>query len=110
MKKLAVLGLWAAACSAPAQQTKKEAPAAAPPAASAPVPPPEGPQPMSREGFKDFVRAVDQEAGDQAKLDLIRSAAAHNWFTAAMAGVLIDHIVYRENKLAAVPLLKERIL
>jgi len=30
--------------------------------------------------------------------------------TSAMAGVLIDHIVYRENKLAAVPILKDRIL
>jgi Domain of unknown function (DUF4476) len=27
-----------------------------------------------------------------------------------MAGVLIDHIVHRENKLAAVPILKDRIL
>jgi hypothetical protein len=71
---------------------------------------PAGPQAMSREAFKDFVHAIDLEAGDAAKLNLIRSAAAHEWFTAAMAGVLIDHVVHRENKLAAVPVLKGRIL
>jgi hypothetical protein len=71
---------------------------------------PQGPQAMSRDAFKSFVQAVDEEAGDEAKLNLIRSAAAHQWFTSAMAGVLIDHIVHRENKLAAVPILKDRIL
>jgi hypothetical protein len=71
---------------------------------------PKGPQAMSREEFKAFVQAVDEQAGDEAKLNLIRSAASHQWFTSAMAGVLIDHIVHRENKLAAVPILKDRIL
>jgi hypothetical protein len=71
---------------------------------------PQGPQPMSREAFKDFVQAMDEEAGDPAKLNLLRSAAARQWFTAAMAGVLIDHIVHRDGKLAAVPILKDRIL
>lgn len=71
---------------------------------------PQGPQAMSREAFKDFVHSVDEEAGDEAKLRLIKSAAAHEWFTAAMAGVLIDHVVHRDNKLLAVPLLKDRIL
>jgi hypothetical protein len=71
---------------------------------------PAGPQPMSRDEFKKFVHAVDEEAGDAAKLALIKSAAANQWFTAAMAGVLIDHVVHRENKLAAVPLLKDRII
>jgi hypothetical protein len=71
---------------------------------------PQGPQAMSRDAFRSFVQAVDEEAGDEGKLNLIRSAAAHQWFTSAMAGVLIDHIVHRENKLAAVPILKERIL
>jgi len=71
---------------------------------------PQGPQPMSREAFKAFVQSVDEEAGDAAKLNLIRSAASHQWFTSAMAGVLIDHVVHRENKIAAVPILKDRIL
>ena len=71
---------------------------------------PQGPQPMSREAFKAFLQAVDEEPGDEAKLNLIRGAASHQWFTSAMAGVLIDHIVHRENKLAAVPILKDRIL
>lgn len=71
---------------------------------------PQGPQAMSREEFKALLQAVDQEPGDQAKLNLLRSAASRQWFTSAMAGVLIDHLVYRENKLSAVPLLKDRIL
>jgi uncharacterized protein DUF4476 len=71
---------------------------------------PQGPQAMSHDAFKDFVHSLDEEAGDEAKLRLLRSAAAHEWFTAAMAGVLIDHVVHRENKLEAVPLLKDRIL
>lgn len=71
---------------------------------------PKGPQPMSREEFKAFLQALDEEPGDQAKLNLLRSAGARQWFTSAMAGVLIDHFVYRENKLAAVPILKDRIL
>jgi hypothetical protein len=71
---------------------------------------PQGPQAMSREAFNDFVHNLDTEAGDEAKLRLIKSAAAHDWFTSAMAGVLIDHIVHRDNKLLAVPLLKDRIL
>jgi len=71
---------------------------------------PQGPKAMSREAFKDLVRSMDEEAGDQARLNLLRSAAAHEWFTAAMAGVLIDHVAHRESKLAAVPVLKDRIL
>jgi len=71
---------------------------------------PQGPQPMSREAFKDFVHALDEEAGDEAKLGLLRSACSHEWFTAAMAGVIIDHVVHRENKIQAVPILKDRIL
>ena len=71
---------------------------------------PKGPEAMSREAFKSFVHNVDLEAGDEAKLRLIKSAASHEWFTSAMAGVLIEHIVHRDNKLLAVPLLKDRIL
>ena len=71
---------------------------------------PAGPQAMSRDAFKDFLHSLDIEAGDEAKLGLLRSAAAHEWFTSAMAGVLIDHVVHRDNKLAAVPILKDRIL
>ena len=74
------------------------------------TPVPKGPEPMSREAFKGFVHNLDMEAGDEAKLRLLKSAAATQWFTAAMAGVIIDHVVHRENKLLAVPILKDRIL
>ena len=71
---------------------------------------PQGPQAMPKEEFKAFLHALDLEGGDAQKLGLLKSAAAHQWFTAAMAGVIIDHVVHRENKLAAVPLIKDRIL
>jgi len=71
---------------------------------------PQAPQAMSREAFRAFLQALDEEPGDAAKLSLLSSAAAKQWFTSAMAGVIIDHIVYRENKVAAVPILKDRIL
>src|SRR5882672_12450415 len=58
---------------------------------------PLGPQAMSREAFKGFVQTMDEEAGDEAKLNLLRSAASHQWFTSAMAGVLLDHVVHREQ-------------
>src|SRR5712691_9238434 len=111
MKRL--LLILSVACAAPPREVRQEPPPQptiqeVPRPPSAPVP--SGPQPMSREKFKEFVQAVDEEAGDAAKLALIKSAAAHDWFTAAMAGVIIDHVVHRENKLAAVPLLKDRIL
>src|SRR3954470_12435224 len=71
---------------------------------------PQGPQAMSREAFRELVQAVDEEAGDQAKRNFLRTAAARQWFTSAMAGVLTHHIVHRESTLAAVPILKDRIL
>jgi hypothetical protein len=110
MKRLVAISV-AAACAAPVQETKAP-PAPAPVAQPAPptAPAPTGPQPMSREGFKAFVHALDMEAGDDAKLGLLRSASASNWYTAAMAGVIVDHVVHRENKLLAVPIVKDRIL
>src|SRR5256714_5165335 len=50
---------------------------------------PQGPQAMSREAFKGFLQALDEEPGDQPKLNLLRSAAARQWFTAAMAGGVV---------------------
>lgn len=71
---------------------------------------PAGPRAMSHVEFREFLRALDEQGGDEGKLSLLRSAAAHQWFSAAMAGVLIDHITYRQNKLLVVPVLKDRIL
>jgi hypothetical protein len=108
MNRPSLLLLCCACASARVEETKP----APPPAVivlPAPVTPP-GPQAMSHEAFKDFVHNLDTEAGDEAKLRLIKSAASHQWFTAAMAGVLIDHVVHRDNKLLAVPLLTDRIL
>jgi hypothetical protein len=110
MKRLAPLLLCCACASARIEETKPT-PQPAPAAIAQPAPvTPQGPKAMSHEAFKDFVHNLDIEAGDEAKLRLIKSAASHQWFTAAMAGVLIDHVVHRDNKLLAVPLLKDRIL
>src|SRR5438552_12545593 len=96
--------------SGEARETKVQARAGLVASVRFAAPLPKGPEAMSREAFKSFVHNVDMEAGDEAKLNLIKSAAAHEWFTAAMAGVLIDHVVHRDNKLLAVPVLKDRIL
>jgi hypothetical protein len=69
-----------------------------------------GPQPMDRGAFKGLVRQLDMQAGDQAKMALLKTALAYNWITCAMAGVLLEHIVYRQSKLDAVPMLRDRIL
>jgi hypothetical protein len=113
MKRLILI--LAVACAARPREARQEPPPPPavkepPPPAAQPTPAPSGPQPMSRDEFKRFLHAVDEEAGDAAKLSLIKSAAANQWFSAAMAGVLIDHVVHRDNKLLAVPLLKDRIL
>jgi hypothetical protein len=69
-----------------------------------------GPQPMERAQFRALVQQLDQTAGDVAKLALLKTALAYNWITSAMAGVLLDHIVYRQSKLDAVPILRDRML
>jgi len=69
-----------------------------------------GPTAMTREEFKQLIDAVDREPGDPAKLAVLKTAAASSFFTTAMAGVILEHIVHRENKLAAIPIVKDRIL
>ena len=69
-----------------------------------------GPVAMSHDEFHRLITALDQEAGDKAKISLLETAAAHAWFTTAQAGALIDHVVYREDKLLVVPIVRGRIL
>jgi hypothetical protein len=69
-----------------------------------------GPQAMTDKEFGALRGALDREAGDAAKLAVLRTAAGNTFFTTAQAGALIDHLVYRDDKLAAVPILKDRIL
>jgi hypothetical protein len=69
-----------------------------------------GPKALPEKDFRALRTALDREPGDAAKLALLRTAAAHTFFTTDQAGQLIDHLVYRDNKLAAVPILKDRIL
>src|SRR5207237_1195055 len=110
MKRLGLLLVFVAACKGPAQEAHKEPPPAPNPVTAVALPPPVGEEVAVDYRTQSDGQALDEEPGDQAKLNLRRSAAAKQWFTSAMAGVLIDHIVYRENKLAAVPILKDRIL
>jgi uncharacterized protein DUF4476 len=69
-----------------------------------------GPQPMNDKEFRMLRTALDREGGDTAKLAVLRTAAANAFFTTEQAGQLIDKLVYRDDKLAAVPILKDRIL
>ena len=69
-----------------------------------------GPQPMNDKDFRVLRTALDREGGDTAKLAVLRTAAANAFFTTEQAGQLIDKLVYRDDKLAAVPILKDRIL
>ena len=65
---------------------------------------------MDRRKFRALVQQVDQTAGDAAKIGLLKSALGYNWITTAMAGVLLDHLTYRQSKLDAVPMLRDRML
>lgn len=69
-----------------------------------------GPQAMSDREFRILRTALDREGADAAKLAVLRTAAANAFFTTEQAGQLIDRLVYRDDKLAAVPILKDRIL
>jgi hypothetical protein len=70
-----------------------------------------GPKPMAIDDFKRLVGMIDRATGgDVGKLSLVKTAAADNWFSAGMAAMLIDHLVYRQSKLDAVPVLKDRIV
>lgn len=69
-----------------------------------------GPQAMNEKDFHTLHAALEREAGDAAKLAVLRTAAANAFFTTAQAGQLIDRLAFRDDKLAAVPILKDRIL
>ena len=71
---------------------------------------PQGPVAISRAEFGHLVDALDREPGDAAKLSVLKTASASAYFTTAMVGVILDHIVYRQSKLDAVPILKDRIV
>ena len=68
-----------------------------------------GPQAMTDKDFRTLRTALDREAG-AARLAVLRTAASNAFFTTSQAGQLIDKLVYRDDKLAAVPILKDRIL
>ncbi|MFL5456345.1 MAG: DUF4476 domain-containing protein [Myxococcales bacterium] len=68
------------------------------------------PQAMSDKEFRALRTQLEREHGDTAKLSILRTAAASSYFSTAQAASLIDRLVYREDKLAAVPILKDRIL
>ena len=69
-----------------------------------------GRQPLTAEEFHALTKALDREAGDKAKLSVAETALKEVWITTEQAGKLLEHIVYRQSKLDAVPLIKDRIL
>jgi len=68
------------------------------------------PQAMNDKDFRALRTELEHERGDTAKLALLRTATANSYFTTVQAASLIDRLVYREDKLAAIPILKDRIL
>jgi hypothetical protein len=68
------------------------------------------PQAMNDKDFRALRTELEHERGDTAKLALLRTAAANSYFTTLQAASLIDRLVYREDKLNAIPILKDRIL
>jgi hypothetical protein len=68
------------------------------------------PQAMNEKDFRALRAELEHERGDTAKLAILRTAAANSYFTTVQAASLIDRLVYREDKLAAIPILKDRIL
>lgn len=111
--RLLAAALLCAACSGPARESRPQprpAPRAAPPPLQAAGPDGAIRVALTHDEFHRLLNALDQEAGDKAKLAMLETAARHSWFSTAQAGALIDHVVYRENKLLAVPLVKDRIL
>ena len=69
-----------------------------------------GRQPLTPEQLHTLTKALDREAGDKAKLSVLETALKELWVTTDQAGKLLEHVVYRQSKLDAVPLIKERIL
>jgi hypothetical protein len=68
------------------------------------------PQAMNDKDFRALRAELEHERGDTAKFAILRTAAANSYFTTVQAASLIDRLVYREDKLAAIPILKDRIL
>jgi hypothetical protein len=68
------------------------------------------PQAIADKDFRALRTKLDAERAESGKLGLLRRAAASSFFTVSQAGSLIDRLAYREDKLAAVPILKDRIL
>src|SRR5439155_16852265 len=68
---------------------------------------PAGPVAMNDVAFATFLGAVQGNAFDNAKADMVRNASRKNWFTAAQLGQLLDAFVMENSKLdaakAAVP-------
>jgi hypothetical protein len=69
-----------------------------------------GRQPLTPEQLHTLTKALDREAGDKAKLSVLETALRELWVTTDQAGKLLEHVVYRQSKLDAVPLIKGRIL
>ena len=68
------------------------------------------PTAMSDKDFRALRGQLEHERSDTTKLAVLRSAAASVYFTTAQAASLIDRLAFREDKLAAIPILKDRIL
>lgn len=72
------------------------------------VPPP--PRSMKRGAFRSLVALLESTSFSSDKLDVVKAAAARNRFTVAQVGEILDTLDFSGDKLAAVKVLRERIV
>ncbi len=72
------------------------------------VPPP--PRSMKRGAFRSLIALLESTSFSSDKLDVVKTAAARNRFTVAQVGEILDTLDFSGDRLAAVKVLRERIV
>jgi hypothetical protein len=75
-----------------------------------PPPLPVGPSPMAGHTFKQLVSVVNNESFESGKMEVVKSAAATNYFTVAQVGRILDELTFDSSKVTALQVLRPRIL
>ncbi len=78
--------------------------------AAAPAPAPAAPAAMSAGSFSSLRSSVASASFSDDKLDLVRSAAARNYFSCAQVGSLVDTFAHSSDKVDAVRILRHRVV
>ncbi|MBS2026678.1 MAG: DUF4476 domain-containing protein [Deltaproteobacteria bacterium] len=75
-----------------------------------PPPPPPGPTPMPADRFARLVQAIQGESFPQQQLSVLRTAAAHEFFTCDQVAQLVDLYSFPHDKVDAVKMTRSHIL